>query len=272
VGVLNEVTTAVGTVATPVVVVAVVGTVVAPVVVVAVVGTVTRPVGVTTAVVGTVVAPVVVVAVVGVIVTPTPEVLLALVPVVPVEPVGLGRLVKTTAPDPTLGPPVVTTAVVPGVVGRLTIGTVPTVLEKAVEEGKVDGMVPAAITAARLGLRLDVLVRVTVRRVEPTVPTVATPTIPPRIVLFAAARLLGPSAWTVKGVADAAVPEPDVPPAADCVGVPRTTLIAPGFEPVDVKTACAPSAARCSRRSACRSRRSSRRCSCRRCRCSCTCK
>jgi hypothetical protein len=204
---------------------------------------------------GVVVEPVWLVTVVGVIVTPNPEVVLVLVPVLTVEAFGVVGFVKTTAPDPTVLPPVVLVAVVPGVVGTVKVGTVPTVLERVVELGSVDGMVPALITPARLGLRLDVLVRVTVRRVEPTVPTVATPTTPPWTALFAAPRLLGASAWIVKGVPDAAVPELDVPPDADCVDVPRTILNAPALDPAGVKTERACSAARCS---------------CRSCRCSCT--
>jgi hypothetical protein len=103
---------------------------------------------------------------------------------------------------------VVLIAVVPGVVGTSKTGTVPTVLLIVVEEGSVDGMVPALMTAPRLGLRLDVLARVTVRRVEATVPKVTTPADAPRNAVFAAARLLGASEWTLKL-------EPDVPAPAD---------------------------------------------------------
>jgi hypothetical protein len=107
---------------------------------------------------GVVVEPVEVVTVVGVIVTEVPEVVLVLVLVG----VGVGVLVMM--------------GIVP-VVGIAVVEVPPPPAEMLVEVGAVDGMDPAATTVPRLGAVVPVLV--TVRRVEPTTPTVTTPTTPP---------------------------------------------------------------------------------------------
>jgi hypothetical protein len=61
----------------------------------------------------------------------------------------------------------------------LIIGIVALMLDMLDELGSVDGMVPALMTAPRLGLLLDVVGVLPVRCTTATVPMVATPTTPP---------------------------------------------------------------------------------------------